>query len=290
MPPAMRAVMPLMPEPIVQHDGTDKHDGERHAANRLVAKLRQDHPHLTCIVTEDSRSANAPHIQTLQDHPLHSILGGKEGEHALLVTQVQEAEHAGRVTYDERHDRAAGVVHRFRLVNAVPLNASQRDVRVHVIASWERGDDQVHPCRWVTDLRVSPRNGYRLMQGGRARWKSETATCNTLTNQGDHFAHTSGHGEQQLSVGFAMLMRLAVLVDQTQPLCCVWCQAVWTKLGSNRLLWERMRALLYDDAFAAMRQLFAALWYGFQTFSPIVAMDSSSSPSLSSGTAGHRTR
>jgi hypothetical protein len=62
------------------------------------------------------------------------------------------------------------------------------------------------------------------MQGGRARWKSETATCNTLTNQGDHFAHTSGHGEQQLSVVVAMLMRLAVLVDQTQPLCCVWCQ------------------------------------------------------------------
>jgi hypothetical protein len=28
------------------------------------------------------------------------------------------------VTYYERHDRAAGVVHRFRFVNQVPLNAS----------------------------------------------------------------------------------------------------------------------------------------------------------------------
>jgi hypothetical protein len=42
---------------------------------------------------------------------------------------VQAAEHAGRVTYDERDDRAAGLVHRFRLVNDVPLNASNADVR-----------------------------------------------------------------------------------------------------------------------------------------------------------------
>jgi hypothetical protein len=42
-----------------------------------------------------------------------------------LFNQVQTAEHAGRVTYYERHDRATGVVHRFRFVNDVPLNASR---------------------------------------------------------------------------------------------------------------------------------------------------------------------
>ena len=36
--PAMCDVIPLMPEPIVHPDGTDKHDGERHAAKRFVAK------------------------------------------------------------------------------------------------------------------------------------------------------------------------------------------------------------------------------------------------------------
>jgi hypothetical protein len=94
----MRAVMPLMPEPIVQHDGTDNNDGERQAAQRFIAKLRQDHPHLKCIITEESLSSNAPHIETLQDHGLHSILGVKEGDHASLFKQVQAAEHAGRVT------------------------------------------------------------------------------------------------------------------------------------------------------------------------------------------------
>src|SRR2546423_11032541 len=135
--PDMRAVIPLMPEPIVKHDGTAKNDCERNAAKRFVAKLRQDHPHLKFIVTEDSLSSNAPHIETLHAHSLHYILGVKEGDHAYLFQQVQAAEHAGRVTYYDRHDRAAGVVHRFRLVNQVPLNASNSDVRVNFIEYWE---------------------------------------------------------------------------------------------------------------------------------------------------------
>jgi hypothetical protein len=68
--PDQRAVIPRMPEPMTNCDGTDKNDGERHAAKRFVAKLRQDHPHLKVIVTEDSLSANAPHIETLHAHDL----------------------------------------------------------------------------------------------------------------------------------------------------------------------------------------------------------------------------
>jgi hypothetical protein len=273
--PDRREVIPLMPEPIVNHDGTDKNDGERNAAKRFVAKLRQDHPHLKFIVTEDSLSSNAPHIETLQHHALHFILGVKEGDHAFLFQQVQAAEHAGRVTYYERHDRAAGVVHRFRFVNDMPLNASHTDVRVNFIEYWERDDDKVQHFSWVTDFRVNKRNVFHLMRGGRARWKIENETFNTLKNQGYNFEHNYGHGEQNLSVVFAILMMLAFLVDQAQQLCCALFQAVWAKLGSKRMLWERMRALFYDYAFESMRQLFEALFYGFKKSSPIVTIDSS---------------
>ena len=273
--PDVRTVIPLMPEPIGTHDGTDKNDGERNAAKRFIVKLRQDHPHLKFIVTEDSLSSNAPHIETLQNHALHFILGGKEGDHTLLFQQVQAAEHAGRVTAYERHDRAARVVHRFRFVNDVPLNASHVDVRVNFIEYWELGEDKVQHFSWVTDLRVSTRNVFRLMRGGRARWKIENETFNTLKNQGYNFEHNYGHGTQNLAVVFATVMMLAFLVDQTQQLCCALFQAVWAKLGSKRLLWERMRALFYDYAFASMRQLFEALWYGFTKSSPLVVMDSS---------------
>ena len=272
--PEQRAVIPLMTERIVQHDGTGKNDCERNAAKRFVAKLRQDHTHLKFIVTEDSLSSNAPHIETLHAHGLRYILGVKEGDHAFLFEQVQAAEHAGRVTYYERHDRAAGLGHRFRFVNDVPLNASNADVRVNFIEYWESSADKVQHFSWVTDFRVSTRNVYPLMRGGRARWKIENETFNTLKNQGYNFEHNYGHGERHLSVVFAMLMMLAFLVDQAQQLCCALFRAVWVKLGSKRMLWERMRALFYDYALTSMRQLFEALLYGFQKSRRIVTIDS----------------
>lgn len=271
--PEKREVIPLLPEPIMKQDGTDKHDCERHAAKRFMATLRQDHPHLKFMVTDDSLSANAPHLAVLQEHGLHDLLGVKEGDHAYLFQQVQAAEQAGCVTSYARHDRAMGLVHRVRFVHDVPLNTSNADVRVNFIEYWEIGPDQVQHFSWVTDLRVRKRNVFRLMQGGRARWKIENETFNTLKNQGYHFEHNDGHGQQNLSVVFALLMRLAFLVDQTQQLCCALFQAVWVKLGSKRLLWERMRSLCYDYRLDSMRELFEALFYGFEKPRPVLTID-----------------
>ena len=273
--PDVREVIPLMPEPIVKQDGREKNDCERNAAKRFIVKVRQDHPHLKFIITEDSLSSNAPHIETLHDYGCHYLLGVKEGDHAYLFNQVQAAQQAGRVTEYERHDRAAGVVHRFRFVNDVPLNASRADVQVNVIEYWESSQDQVQHCSWVTDLRVSKRNVYQLMRGGRARWKIANETCNTLKNQGDNFEHNYGHGEQNLSVVFATMLLLAFLVDQTQQLCCALFRAVWTKLGSKRLLWERLRALFYDYRLESMRELLEALFYGFEKSHPLLITDTS---------------
>jgi len=279
-----------MPEPIGKHDGTDKHEGARHAAKRFVVTRRQDHPHLQCIVTEDRLRSTAPHLETRPHHDRHDLLGVKDGDQAVLFQPRQAAEPAGRVTSAARHDRAAGVIHRVRCVKDVPLTAANVDVQVNFLESWESGDTQVQPCRWVTDLRVSQRHGVHLMRGGRARWKIENDTFKTLQNQGDHVAHHDGHGEPHLSVVLTMLMMLACLVDQTPQLCGALLQAVWAKLGSKRLLWERMSALFDDDALASMRQLFEARLSGVQKSSPLVPLDSSSSPSMAVVTSCHHTR
>jgi hypothetical protein len=273
--PDFREVIALMPEPIVKQDGATKNDCERNAAKRFITKLRQDHPHLKFIITEDALSSNAPHIETLHDYGCHYILGVKAGDHAYLFKQVEAATEAGGVSSYERHDRAAGLVHRFRFVNDLPLNGSRKDVRVNVIEYWEVGPDKVQHFSWVTDLRVHQRNVYTLMRGGRARWKIENETFNTLKNQGYNFEHNYGHGEKNLSVVFAMLMMLAFLVDQTQQLCCDLFRAVWAKLGSKRQLWESMRSLFYTYALQSMRQLLEALFYGLKRPIPIFAIDTS---------------
>jgi Transposase DDE domain len=273
--PDKREVIPLMPEPIVRQDGTEKNDCERNAAKRLITKFRQDHPSLKVIVTEDSLSSNAPHIEMLQDHDVHYILGIKAGDHAFLFQQVAQAEHAGRITYYERDDANKGVHHRFRFVSDLPLNASHPALRVNFLECWETTKGKTQHFSWVTDLRVNKGTVYRLMQGARARWRIENETFNTLKNQGYHFEHNFGHGYQHLSVVFAVLMMLAFCVDQVQQLCCPLFQAAWAQWGSKRLLWEKMRALFYDYALESMQQLFEALFYGLKKSAPILDFDSS---------------
>jgi hypothetical protein len=96
------------------------------------------------------------------------------------------------------------------------------------------------------------------MRGGRARWRIANETLNTLPNPGSHFEHHFGHGYHHLSGVFAVLMLLAFCVDPVQQMGCPWCQGVGAKLGSNRRLWEKMRARCYDDALESMSHLFEA--------------------------------
>ena len=273
--PDKRTVIPLMPEPIVKPDGANKNDCERNAAKRFLTKFRQDYPDLKVIVTEDSLSSNAPHIEMLQDHAVHYLLGVKDGDHAFLFDQVARAEHAGRVTSYERDDANKGIHHRFRFVSDMPLNASNAALRVNFLECWETTKGQTQHFSWVTDLRLNKGTVYRLMQGARARWRIENETFNTLKNQGYHFEHNFGHGYQHLSVVFAVVMMLAFCVDQVQQLCCPLFQAVWAKWGSKRLLWEKMRALFYDYALDSMEHLFQALYYGLKKSAPVLDIDSS---------------
>jgi hypothetical protein len=273
--PDRRAVIPLMPEAILQQEGSEKNDCERNAAKRFLAKLRRAHPHLRVLVTEDGLSSNAPHLETLQAYGCHYLLGGKEGDPASLFAQVHAAELAGRGHHSERHDRATGLPHRFRFLNDVPLHASHPELRVHFLEYWESGAAHVQPFSWVTDLRVPHANVEPLMHGGRARGKIDNETCNTLKTHGSHFAHNSGQGSQHLSVVWAVRMRLAFLVDQTQPLCCALFRAGAEKCGSKRTLGERLRALFFASALPSLRHLLDALLSGLKKAAPQIALDSS---------------
>jgi hypothetical protein len=261
--PDIREVIPLMPEPIIKQDGQQKNDCERNAAKRFLEKPRLDHPHLKLIVIEDGLSSNAPHIRDILRHNMHFILGAKEGDHAFLFEHVRQAEKDGRVAIWE-HVEKCGARHRFRFLNEVPLNESNQDLLVNFLEYWE-----IHPngrqlhFSWVTDFRLREGNVRTIMRGGRARWKIENETFNTLKNQGYQFEHNFGHGKQNLSVVFAMLMMLAFLIDQMQQLCCPVFRAAWGNMTSKRMLWERIRGFIFEHIVSSMSEVLAALAYGY---------------------------
>lgn len=262
--PDIKEVIPLMPEPIIKQDGETKNDCERNAAKRFFEHFRADHPHLPTIVVEDALSSNAPHIRECQLHDLRFILGVKEGDHAYLFACVRQRLEQGKAEEFEVLDESTGIRHRYRMAWQVPLNESNPDLLVNFLEYWE-----IHPngrtqhFSWVTDLELNRDRAQPIMRAGRSRWKIENETFNTLKNQGYHFEHNYGHGTQNLSVVFAMLMMLAFLVDQTQQLCCPLFQAVMQAHKTRRSVWEEMRSLFHNFTLTSMRELWEALLHGY---------------------------
>jgi hypothetical protein len=268
--PGRREVVALPPEPIRKQDGQDKNDCERNACRRWLHKFRLDHPRLKVIVVEDGLSPNAPHIRDLKEHRCRFILGLKEGDHAYLSACLDQAVASGQSTeHDTFDEKDPKVRHFFRFANAVPLNESNRDLLVNVLEYWEvKEHDTRHFC-WVTDFPLTTDNVHQIMRGGRARWKIENETFNTLKNQGYHLEHNYGLGTKNLSMVFVSLMMLAFLVDQTQQMTCSLFQSVWKKLGTKRELWETIRGAFRLFRVESMEILYRRILAGAQPVGPL---------------------
>jgi hypothetical protein len=264
--PGQKAVIPLAPEAIVKQDGSTKNDCERNAAKRLLQQIRQEHPNLPLIVVEDGLASNAPHIRLLRELDMRFLIIVNEDDHRHLFDEVLRAYDEDRaISLSYEHERDSGVSCEITIMYDLPLNESNADIRVTFLEYSEYAEDgtRVKHFAWVTDLEVTPANAAHLVSGGRTRWKIENETFNTLKNQGYHFEHNYGHGDQNLSVVLAMLMMLAFLVDQSQQLSCPLFKAVYAKVGSKRLLWEHVRSHFYHFELGSMRELHEAMLHDY---------------------------
>ncbi len=263
--PDLQQVLPLAPEAIIKQDGNNKNDCERNASKRLLQKIRDEHPHKKLIVVEDGLASNAPHLRLLKRLNMRFILGAKPDDHEHLFEEVRQAEAAGQVTTLRwTEDAKKEVVScEIRFAHQLPLNKSNPDLLVNFLQYTESTSDGSIRKRfsWVTDLTITPDNAHHLVRGGRSRWKIENETFNTLKNQGYQFGHNFGHGQQNLSTNFAMLMMLAFFVDQTQELCCPLFQAVRKKRITRRSLWDHQRSHFRHFEFTSMQQLHETMLY-----------------------------
>ncbi len=269
--PDFKEVIPVAPEPIIKQDGETKNDIERNASKRFLTKLRKAHPHLRFIVVEDSLYSNAPHIRELENHNMKYIIGAKEGDHAFLFNYIKSAVKE-KLTTEIKFEKD-GVAHQFCFMNNVPLNESNQDQLVNFVEYWETKPKKTLHFSWVTNLEVTEENVFAIMRAGRARWRIENETFNTLKNQGYHFEHNFGHGYKNLSVVFAMLMMLAFLVDQVQQIASRLFNAVWKKLGTKRSMWEDIRSLFIGYSVDSMEEILLALYYGFEKKKLLISGD-----------------
>jgi hypothetical protein len=238
--PEKANVIPFCPEIIQNGDGSEKNDCERNAAKRFIENFKREHPHLNVIIVTDGVSSNAPYIQLLEENRMSYILGAKPGDHKFLFDSIESSE---ETSYHEILDDE-GFFHQFRYLNNTVLNKSNPDVFVNFFEYMQtdpKGKETVFS--WVTNIRITQNNVFALMKGGRARWKIENETFNTLKNLGYNFEHSYGHGKKNLSTILCLLMLLAFLIDQVQGMACSLFRAVRKRAGSYRGIWENMRVL-----------------------------------------------
>lgn len=265
--PETGEVIPLAIEPIVKQDGDTKNDCERNATKRLLKRLRTLHPKLKIIVVEDGLASNAPHIADLQAVKMRYLLGAKPGDHAHLFDQVIDACDRDQGDWIETSIVASKKLIKCetQLIRNLALNKSNEDVRVDFLQHHEFDSVTGEVSKrfsWVTDMEIDRSKILLYQRGGRSRWRIENETFNTLKNQGYHYDHNYGHGMQNLSTVFMLLMFLAFLVDQIQQACCPLFRAVLEKLQTRSKLWDHLRSHVRHFRFESFSDLWATVLAG----------------------------
>ena len=260
--PSQKQVIVLAPEAIIKQDGVTKNDCEINAAKRLLTAIRRDHPFLNITLLGDGLFSNAPMIRQALEAKMGFIFGAKPGDHKSLFASLEDVKNIGAQSSLEHVE--GDTIHHFRFMNDVPLNDANPDLLVNVLVYSETRRGKSTTFSWVTHIRLNKDNVYQIMKGGRARWRIENETFNTLKNQGYQFEHNFGHGYRNLSTVFAYLMLLAFLIDQVQELCCPAFQRLLKKEGRRKYAWEKMRSFFLLITAENWEFFYSCLIYGYK--------------------------
>lgn len=254
--PAQSEVFPLDFEPILREDGAQKNDCERSAAKRLCQALGERYHDLSILLVEDALFANAPHLRQITGYGWRYVLNVKPDSHKSLFQQFASRQARGQVK-ELRETDDQGVQHYYAWISGLWLNESAPDLKVNfLLYEQTTPDGEVKRWTWITNLTLLAGTVARVMRAGRSRWKIENETFNTLKNQGYHFEHNYGHGQQHLATVLAILMMLAFLVDQIQQRRCQLFRQLWKGLGTKSKLWASMRNLFSVLIFNSMEALY----------------------------------
>jgi hypothetical protein len=266
--PQKAEVFPLGIEPILHQDGSEKNDCEQNAAKRLLEYFRQHYASEKLLFVEDALYANAPHIRQIQASSPHwqYLLAIKPLSHKGLFERfAARKKNRPECVESHQHTDTDGTRYRFEYANDLALSESASDIRVNVLhctATTKKG--KTTTFTWITNIKLHRKNVYALMKAGRARWKIENETFNTLKNQGYHFEHNYGHGNKHLSALLATLMLLAFLVDQMQAAADTLFKKVTAGLASKMKFWEALRAVFKFKKIESMHDAFRIIAVSYE--------------------------
>jgi len=254
--PNQKEVFVLDNEPIVKQDGFQKNDCERNAAKRLLDNFKSLYANELIVFVFDALYACQPIIALLLAQPNWSfVINVKPDGNKSLFRQFKARDSRGDVKWHSIENKEGH--HKFGFTNNLALNDTHARVRVNMLYyQFTNSKGEVKTFTWITNIKVTRSNVFKIMRMGRSRWKIENETFNTLKNQGYHFEHNFGHGKKNLCTVFAFLMMLSFCVDQIQQHACQYFKMILTELKTKVKLWESLRAVFKILPCKNMEQIF----------------------------------
>lgn len=251
-------------EPIQCQDGSEKNDCERNASKRLITWLSDIYKGEKFLFLEDALYSTAPNIEQIQDNNWDFILGIKPDSHKYLfrLFDIRRIANKSIETCSYKIEKDTYTLYFF---NDVSLNASNPLLKVNFLYCKKTSSKGVVTrFSWVTSLLLTPGNVFAIMKAGRARWKIENETFNTLKNQGYRFEHNYGHGHENLSSVFAHLMLLAFSTDQLIESCNELFQKMRSKVVSRTKLWFCVRAAFFFKDYQSFKDIYLDIGLQFK--------------------------
>ncbi len=258
--PGISRVIPLPPEFVVQSDGPGKQDCEIRAASRWIDLWGARYAPRGITLLGDDLYAHQPFCQKATEAGFHFLFTCKLSSHPTIAEWVDDFERTRTLgTFETVIERSQGkpkgkripkVIRErwaFRFLETVPL----RDTDDAMTANWleltvtdlEAGTRLYHNS-WITTHPLSPDSLVALALSGRARWKIENETIQTLKLGGYHLEHNFGHGKRHLSNLLASLNILAFLLHTALELLDARYRTLRFRYGSRVSFFQELTTLL----------------------------------------------
>jgi hypothetical protein len=241
--PGHNRVVPLQPEFIVPQDGHDKQDCETLAARRWLAAHGPHYARLHPVYLGDDLYARQPICQAVQAVDGHFLFVCKPASHPTLqeyLTGVELPALAKKIKHGRQH-----FAYSYQWLCEVPLRDGPDALAVNwlMIEIRNAAGKITYRNSFITDLPVNRDTVIELAACGRARWKIENESFNTLKTKGYNLEHNFGHGKANLSAVLATLNLLAFAFHTAAELTHDLWRRAMTQAGARVRFFSRLREI-----------------------------------------------
>ena len=265
--PGKNWVLPLRPEFVEPQQGYDKQDCESRAARRWLGLNGLRYSKLNPVYLGDDIYSKQPVCEEVLAVGGHFLFVCKPDSHKTMNEYLTGVEVPSLSRKVKRGKKSFSYTWRWMLGLPIRDGKDALEVNWLEIAIRDSNGKITYRNSFITDLPVDADNVEELAAAGRARWKIENETFNTLKTKGYNLEHNFGHGKNNLSAVLATLNLIAFAIHLAAELADKTWKAAIEVAGSRVRFFNNLRALTAYLLFPSWDSLLKTL--AFQVAPPL---------------------